>query len=157
MKAKASPQIDTSVFSSAMATFKEDYPNFAAKGWGPSAKAERWNGRHAMFGWFFIICTGYAQAHGLIPNPTQGVDFKTWGTLATISGKTTISNEVRSVASVRPSVRPSVFGFIMTFLIIITDILTSENHQTLTDSSISAPPSLPPSLHPFIPSSLHPS
>ena len=31
------------------------YPGFAAKGWGPSAKAERWNGRHAMFGWAFII------------------------------------------------------------------------------------------------------
>jgi len=87
------PDISTDVFSTAMATFKSDYPNFAARGWGPSAKAERWNGRHAMFGWFFIICTGYAQAHNLIPNPTQPLDLKEWGTLATISGKETITNE----------------------------------------------------------------
>ena len=95
MQAKkgALPDINTDVFSTAMATFKSDYPNFAARGWGPSAKAERWNGRHAMFGWFFIICTGYAQAHNLIPNPTEPLNLKVWGTLATISGTQTITNE----------------------------------------------------------------
>ena len=35
-----------------------------------------------MFGWFFIICTGYAQAHGLIPDPDKLLNFKEWGTLA---------------------------------------------------------------------------
>jgi len=76
-----------------MDRFKSDYPEFSAAGWGPSAKAERWNGRHAMFGWFFIICTGYAQAHGLIPEPDKLLDLKTYGTLAIISGKETICNE----------------------------------------------------------------
>ena len=41
--------------------------------------------------------TGYCQAHHLIPNPDQMVDFKTWGTLAEISGGKgggiTITNE----------------------------------------------------------------
>jgi len=84
---------NSGVFDSAMSKFKADYPEFSAAGWGPSAKAERWNGRHAMFGWFFIICTGYAQAHGLIPEADKLLDLKEWGTLAVISGQTTISNE----------------------------------------------------------------
>lgn len=91
-RTRAAP-VSMSVFTNAMEKFKNEYPEFAAKGWGPSAKAERWNGRHAMFGWFFIICTGYAQAHGLIPNADQPLDLKEWGTLATISGKSTITNE----------------------------------------------------------------
>ena len=78
-------------------TFAKDFPIFNSYGWGVSAKAERWNGRHAMFGWVFIVATGYCQAHGLIPNPTQALDFKEWGTLAIISGGKggglTITNE----------------------------------------------------------------
>ena len=78
-------------------TFAKDFPVFNSYGWGVSTKAERWNGRHAMFGWFFIIMTGYCQAHGLIPNPEQTLDFKEWGTLAIISGGKgggiTITNE----------------------------------------------------------------
>jgi len=81
------------VFEEAMTTFKKDYPGFAAKGWGPSAKAERWNGRHAMFGWFFIISTAYAQAHGLIPDASKALDPNVWGGLSRISGGVTISNE----------------------------------------------------------------
>lgn len=46
-----------------------------------------------MFGWFFICATAYCKGHGLIPNPEALVDFQAWGTLATISGKTTITNE----------------------------------------------------------------
>ena len=46
-----------------------------------------------MFGWFFICATAYCKGHGLIPNPDMLLDFKEWGTLATISGKTTIANE----------------------------------------------------------------
>lgn len=37
-----------SVFESAMANFEQDYPEFAKRGFGPTTKAERWNGRHAM-------------------------------------------------------------------------------------------------------------
>merc|ERR1719478_544176 len=66
--------------------FQEQFPEFNSYGWGVSIKAERWNGRHAMFGWAFIIATGYCKAHGLIPDPEKLLDFKQWGTLAIISG-----------------------------------------------------------------------
>ena len=66
--------------------FQEQFPEFNSYGWGVSVKAERWNGRHAMFGWAFIIATGYCKAHGLIPDPEKLLDFKQWGTLAIISG-----------------------------------------------------------------------
>ena len=66
--------------------FQEQFPEFNSYGWGVSVKAERWNGRHAMFGWAFIIATGYCKAHGLIPDPEKMLDFKEWGTLAIISG-----------------------------------------------------------------------
>jgi hypothetical protein len=82
-----------SVFTDAQEEFSSNYPQIAKYGWGPSTKAERWNGRHAMFGWVVIIGTLYAQAHHLIPNPTETLNLKQWGTLATISGKETISQE----------------------------------------------------------------
>lgn len=44
-------------------------------------------------GWFFICASAYCKGHGLIPNPEMALDFKEWGTLATISGKDTITNE----------------------------------------------------------------
>jgi hypothetical protein len=69
------------------------YINIQA-GWGVTTKAERWNGRHAMFGWFAIILTGYAKSHGLIPNPEVALDLKQWGTLSILAGPQTISNEV---------------------------------------------------------------
>mmetsp|Transcript_5961 Transcript_5961/g.12448 ORF Transcript_5961/g.12448 Transcript_5961/m.12448 type:complete len:227 (-) Transcript_5961:187-867(-) len=77
----------------AMAQWNEEYPQLAKWGWGPSVQAEKWNGRHAMFGWVFICATAYAKGHGLIPNPEMTLDLKEWGTLATISGKNTITNE----------------------------------------------------------------
>ncbi len=73
--------------------FEYQFPQFAKWGWGPSVQAEKWNGRHAMFGWLFICATAYCKGHGLIPNPDELLDFKEWGTLATISGKNTITNE----------------------------------------------------------------
>lgn len=76
-----------------MIQWEEEYPDFAKWGWGPSVQAEKWNGRHAMFGWVFICATAYAKGHGLIPNPEMTLDLKEWGTLATISGKNTITNE----------------------------------------------------------------
>jgi hypothetical protein len=62
---RAAPQ--ASVFESAMASFDQDYPEFSKRGFGPTTKAERWNGRHAMFGWVAIVATGYAQSHGARP------------------------------------------------------------------------------------------
>merc|ERR1712228_21514 len=60
---------------------------------GPSVQAEKWNGRHAMFGWVVICATAYAKGHNLIPEPDTLLNLKEWGTLATISGKNTITNE----------------------------------------------------------------
>lgn len=57
---------------------------------------ERWNGRHAMFGWVVIVATAYAKGHGLIPNPEAALSIKEWGTLAILAGPKTISNEVRA-------------------------------------------------------------
>jgi len=73
--------------------FEAEYPSFAQYGWGPSVHAEVWNGRHAMFGWVFMCATAYAKGHGLIPDADTILSFKEWGTLATISGKNTITNE----------------------------------------------------------------
>jgi hypothetical protein len=82
-----------SAYEDAIADWEKQFPAFAKYGWGPSVQAEKWNGRHAMFGWFFICATAYAKGNGLIPDPDTLLDFSTWGTLATISGKTTITNE----------------------------------------------------------------
>jgi hypothetical protein len=80
-------------YDAATSDFDNQFPQFAKWGWGPSVHAEKWNGRHAMFGWFFICASAYAKGHGLIPDADMALDLKEWGTLATISGKETISNE----------------------------------------------------------------
>ncbi|GMI40676.1 hypothetical protein TeGR_g14527, partial [Tetraparma gracilis] len=46
-----------------------------------------------MFGWVVICATAYAQGHHLIPDADLPLNLKAWGTLATISGKTTLTNE----------------------------------------------------------------
>jgi len=80
------------VYEDAQAKWAEEFGPLAKYGWGPSAHAEKWNGRHAMFGWFFICATAYAKGHGLIPDMDVPLNLKEWGTLATISGKGTITN-----------------------------------------------------------------
>jgi len=91
----AAPSTTTSlnVFDDATKEWDSQWPEFAKWGWGPSVQAEKWNGRHAMFGWVFICATAYAKGHGLIPDPEMTLNLKEWGTLATISGKNTITNE----------------------------------------------------------------
>mmetsp|Transcript_26090 Transcript_26090/g.71863 ORF Transcript_26090/g.71863 Transcript_26090/m.71863 type:complete len:221 (-) Transcript_26090:220-882(-) len=84
---------DPGIYEDAIADWEKQFPQFSKWGWGPSVQAEKWNGRHAMFGWFFICATAYCKGHGLIPDPEMALDLKTWGTLATISGKETITNE----------------------------------------------------------------
>jgi len=81
------------VFDDAMKDWEVEYPKFAKWGWGPSVHAEKWNGRHAMFGWLFIVGTAYAKGHGLIPNPEAMLTYKDWGPLAVIKGKDFITNE----------------------------------------------------------------
>jgi len=80
-------------FGSAMDSWNSEYKQFSKFGWGPTTKAERWNGRHAMFGWVVICASAYAKGHNLIPEADLPLDLKAWGTLATISGKETITNE----------------------------------------------------------------
>ena len=46
-----------------------------------------------MFGWVVICASAYAHHHHLVPNGDSLLDLKEWGTLATISGKSTITNE----------------------------------------------------------------
>mmetsp|Transcript_22133 Transcript_22133/g.31123 ORF Transcript_22133/g.31123 Transcript_22133/m.31123 type:complete len:225 (+) Transcript_22133:66-740(+) len=86
-------ETNLNVFNDAMAEWEAEYPQFAKWGWGPSVHAEKWNGRHAMFGWVLICATAYAKGHNLIPDADVPLDLKEWGTLATISGKNTITHE----------------------------------------------------------------
>jgi len=90
-------KVDPAKYDELVADWEYQFPEFAKYGWGPSVQAEKWNGRHAMFGWFFICATAYCKGHGLIPDAEKLLNFKEWGTLAYISGKpgtmTTITNE----------------------------------------------------------------
>ena len=84
--------LKTSVFDDAVKKWADTYPAMYSIGWGPTPLAERWNGRHAMFGWIALLFTGYAKSHGLIPNAEVLLDTKEWGTLAYLYGGS-ISNE----------------------------------------------------------------
>jgi hypothetical protein len=46
-----------------------------------------------MFGWVVMCACAYHQGHGDFPDADVALDFKKWGTLATISNKDTITNE----------------------------------------------------------------
>mmetsp|Transcript_12040 Transcript_12040/g.10878 ORF Transcript_12040/g.10878 Transcript_12040/m.10878 type:complete len:211 (+) Transcript_12040:47-679(+) len=92
LKSKSVNSLSMSVFDKAVKDWANEYPVPYNAGWGPTTKAERWNGRHAMFGWVALILTGYAKGHGLIPNADSLLDLKEWGTLAYIYGGT-ITNE----------------------------------------------------------------
>lgn len=81
------------VFTKAMEEFKNEYPQFASRGWGATVKAERWNGRHAMFGFLVLVLTGYVKGHGLIPDPTTPLDIAQWGVLGTLGDTGGITTE----------------------------------------------------------------
>jgi len=85
--------ITASVFESGMSQFKADYPWLAKYGFGPTVKAERWNGRHAMFGWLAIAATAYAKSHGFFPDGATALTYKDWGGLAQMGFGEYISNE----------------------------------------------------------------
>lgn len=78
-------------FTKAMADYKEDYAPFAKRGWGATVKAERWNGRHVMFGWLCLIGTAEARTHGLMPS--GDLDLSQWGVLGSLGDGTPISVE----------------------------------------------------------------
>eukprot|EP00871_Galdieria_phlegrea_P003382 jgi/Galph1/4044/GphlegSOOS_G2706.1 len=81
------------IFKQAMFDFANEYPAFASRGLGCTVKAERWNGRHAMFGLLAIVFTAYAKGHGLIPNADQILDMKQWGPLVMEGFNQKITNE----------------------------------------------------------------
>jgi hypothetical protein len=85
--------VDATIYEESTADWEKQFPAFAKWGWGPSVHAEKWNGRHAMFGWVFICATAYAKGHGLIPDPEAALSLNEWGPLAIISGKEMITNE----------------------------------------------------------------
>lgn len=90
-------KVDPAVYDELVADWEQQFPEFAKYGWGPTVQAEKWNGRHAMFGWFFICATAYCKGHGLIPDASKLLDYKQWGSLAYLSGTKgsylTITNE----------------------------------------------------------------
>ena len=92
LRSRAAPIKMVSIFDKAVKEWAAEYPAIYNVGWGPTTKAERWNGRHAMFGWVALLVTGYCKGHGLIPNPETALDLKEWGTLAYLYGGS-ISNE----------------------------------------------------------------
>jgi len=85
--------VRATVFDDGMSQFKADYPWLAKYGFGPTVKAERWNGRHAMFGWFAIVMTGAAKANGFFPDPSTALKYDDWGALAQLGFGQYISNE----------------------------------------------------------------
>jgi hypothetical protein len=85
--------VTASVFDEGVNQFKADYPWLAKYGFGPSVKAERWNGRHAMFGWLVIISTAECQKYGLFPDPAKVLDYASWGALTQMGFNEYISNE----------------------------------------------------------------
>merc|ERR1712050_606493 len=88
-----SSSVKATVFDQGMNQFAADFPWLAKNGFGPSVKAERWNGRHAMFGWFMILLSGYMKSHGLFPSADTTLAYKDWGGLAQIGFGQYISNE----------------------------------------------------------------
>lgn len=85
--------ITATVFEDGMSQFKADYPWLAKFGFGPTVKAERWNGRHAMFGWLVIAATAYAKSNGLFPDASVALTYKEWGALTQMGFNEYISNE----------------------------------------------------------------
>merc|ERR1711918_190123 len=86
-------ELENKVFQTAVDGFAEEFPEFWKIGVGPSAQAEKWNGRHAMFGLVVFLATGYAKSHGLIPDPDTLLSIDQWGPLSENGFGTQITNE----------------------------------------------------------------
>jgi len=79
--------------SNAVAEFAKGNPELASRGIGVTTNAERWNGRHAMFGMFFMTFCAYLKGHGLIPDADKLLDPAQWGPLVYGGFGTQITNE----------------------------------------------------------------
>ncbi|CEL92262.1 unnamed protein product [Vitrella brassicaformis CCMP3155] len=65
----AAGRLDMSVFNEGVEKFGKDFAMPKKMGFGPTANAERWNGRHAMAGWVSLLFIAYAKYTG---NPIFG-------------------------------------------------------------------------------------
>ena len=79
--------------TNAVAEFADKNPELASRGIGVTTNAERWNGRHAMFGMFLMTFTAYLKGHGLIPDADKVLDVNQWGPLAYAGFGQVITNE----------------------------------------------------------------
>jgi len=80
-------------FDKYMNGFKKTFPLLAKFGFGLTVKSERWNGRHAMFGWAAIIATAVCKKYGVIPDPAVALKYADWGALTQMGFGQYISNE----------------------------------------------------------------
>merc|ERR1712078_377905 len=80
-------------FDKYMNGFKKTFPLLAKFGFGPTTKSERWNGRHAMFGWAAIMATYVGKKYGVFPDPAVALAYKDWGALTQMGFGKYISNE----------------------------------------------------------------
>mmetsp|Transcript_38039 Transcript_38039/g.67078 ORF Transcript_38039/g.67078 Transcript_38039/m.67078 type:complete len:266 (-) Transcript_38039:137-934(-) len=69
-----------------------EVPPFAVKDF-LTVKAERWNGRHAMFGWFAIAVTAYIKTHGGFPEGDKLLTYAEWGSLTQTGFGGSVTNE----------------------------------------------------------------
>ena len=143
--ASRTSMVQATVFDDGMSQFKADYPWLAKYGFGPSVKAERWNGRHAMFGWMAIILTGYAKGHGFFPDPTVALKYDQWGALTQMGFGEYISNERASImiahihalgVSMAAAFGPQVLGDSLTLL---DGEVRSFTHSSSSDAAVAAP------------------
>lgn len=81
------------MFTKAMADYKKDYAPFADRGWGATVKAERWNGRHAMFGFLVMVITGYCKGKGILPPAGELLDVSQWGVVGSLGDTAMITQE----------------------------------------------------------------
>jgi len=92
--ARSALTMQSNPMTNAVTEYAEGYPELAERGLGVTTNAERWNGRHAMFGMFAIFLTAYMKGHGLIPDAEKLLDLNQWGPLASTGGMGEgISNE----------------------------------------------------------------
>ena len=87
MQAKGNPM------AGAVEKFASENPELASRGLGVTTNAERWNGRHAMFGIFFMVLSSYLHGRGLIPDGDKILDVSQWGPLVNGGFNAPITNE----------------------------------------------------------------
>mmetsp|Transcript_42647 Transcript_42647/g.106717 ORF Transcript_42647/g.106717 Transcript_42647/m.106717 type:complete len:222 (+) Transcript_42647:29-694(+) len=92
-QARSGLVMQSNPMTNAVQEFAEASPELASRGLGVTTNAERWNGRHAMFGMFAIFFTAFMKGHGLIPDADKVLDVTQWGPLVQAGQSPGITNE----------------------------------------------------------------